>query len=351
MVGLAAAGLVLYFMYLMSGLINSLFVAFIIAVMASPLLLWMRKKGAPNWLAFLITLLAVAASVLLILLFFANAAEKLAETIPVYVDEVESFEKTLESTVASLGFDALNLGALFELFELKQIFQVAGSLASSLLDALSSVFIIALFVVFMLVQYFTTPQVLLHEIISGSSYVQRIVQYTIDLRQYFIITTAIALVTGTLDTIWFVILGIPNPLIWGGVAAILSFVPSIGFWLAAIPPTLLALVIYGPLTALVTLLGILLINGFADNYVKPRYIGAGLDLAPFMVIFSVVFWALILGPMGAILGVPMTMLVKSLLIEPDGKLAWMTHVLSSGVPDEETAEEDLETAVAEDPPN
>jgi predicted PurR-regulated permease PerM len=348
LVGLAAAGLVLYFMHLMSGLINNLFLAFMIAVIASPLLLWLRKKGAPNWLAFLLTLVVVALGVVILIGFVANAAAELATAVPKYIDEAQDLQLALAAVVANIDLGNLNIGAVLNLFEFQQVFQAISAFAGSVLDALSNAFIIILFVVFMLVQVFTTPQLLRSEIVSGNTYLLRVVAYIKNLRQYLLITAAIAVVTGVSDTIWFVILGIPNPLIWGGVAAILSFVPTIGFWLAAIPPTLLALFEYGPLTAAITLAGILLINGFADNYIKPRYIGTGLDLAPFIVVFSVIFWALILGPIGAIIGVPMTMLFKSLLLEPDDQFSWVARVMGSGQLAEETAEAALETADGQD---
>jgi AI-2 transport protein TqsA len=331
LIGLAAAGLVLYFMHLMSDLINNLFVAFMITVTASPLLQWMREKGTPNWLAFTLTLAAVAVGLLFLVAFIANAAAELGTAIPKYYEEAQDLQDAMAKLVFNLGLVDFNIGALLEIFEMGKLLQAASSFISSVLDALGNVVIIILFVVFMLVQVFTTPVILRREIVAGNVYLKRVTNYIKNLRQYLVITAIIALVTGGLDTIWFIILGIPNPVLWGGVAAILSFVPSIGFWLAAIPPTLLALFEGGPLIAVITLAGILFINGFADNVIKPRFLGEGLDLAPFMVVFSVIFWAIILGPIGAIIGVPMTMLVKSLLFEADEDFDWVAHLMGSGL--------------------
>ncbi len=344
LIGLAAAGAVLYFMHLMSGMINNLLFAFILAISAAPLLLWLRGKGAPNWLATVVTLIAVALVVLLLVAFIANAAAELATSIPTYIDELESLQANIASLMAGIGLIDIDAGVLIDLIEVRNVLQTVSAFVGGLVGALSNAFVVVLFVVFMLVQAFTTPRLVRLEIAAGDSYAQRLISYVGDLQSYILITAVIGLLTGALDTIWFLILGIPNPLIWGGVAAILSFVPSIGFWLAAIPPTLLALLEHGPLVALITLAGILLINGFADNYIKPRYIGSGLDLAPFMVVFSVIFWAIILGPAGAILGVPMTMLVKSLIVEPDENLAWLARVSGSGLPEAET----VQTAAEED---
>lgn len=348
LVGLAAAGAVLYFMHLMSGLINNLFIAYIVAIIASPLLIWLGKKGAPNWLAFLLTLLAVAAAALLLFAFIIYAAGELSASIPGYVDDLELLQDKVNETLANIGLVEGYLTGLLELIEVRGVLDAVGAITGAILDVFSNAAMIILFVVFMLVQVFTTPRVVQHEIATGNTHIGRIVNYNLNLRQYILITTAIALVTGALDTIWFVILGIPNPLIWGVFAAILSFVPTIGFWLAAIPPTILALIEYGPATAVVTFLGIVLINGFADNVIKPRYIGSGVDLAPFMVVFSVIFWALILGPVGAILGVPMTMLFKSMLFESDKRISWIAHVMGSGMRPKEIAHEVEETATTGD---
>ena len=351
LIGLAAIGAVLYFMYLMSGLINNLFIAYIVAIIASRFLIWLRKKNAPNWLAFLLTLLAVVAAFLLVIAFIIYAGDQLSESIPNYADDLEEMEDNLAEAIENSGLFEGNLTGLLDLIELQRVHDAAASTASAVADVLSNAAMIILFVVFMLVQVFTTPRLVEQEIAQGNSYIQRIVNYNLDLRQYTLITTAIALLTGTLDTIWFIILGIPNPLIWGVVAAILSFVPTIGFWLATIPPTILAFIEYGPATALITFLGILLINGFADNVIKPRYIGSGVDMAPFMVIFSVVFWAIILGPVGAILGVPMTMLFKSILFEPDKQISWIAHVMGSGIRSKEIAQEVERTGSAQDAPD
>lgn len=330
LVGLAAAGLLLYFMYLMSGLINNLFIAYIIAIVASPLLLWLRKKEVPDWLAFVLTLVAVAAAVLVIVAFIVLAASQLATTIPTYIEDLEGLQNYLNESLMNIALLEQNLSRLVGSIEIRQMFELAGSFLGFASGVLNNTFMIILFVVFMLVQVFTTPRIVAREIAQGNPFLERIIGYNTNLRRYIVITTIIAIVTGALDTILFIILGIPDPLVWGIVAGLLSFVPTIGFWLAAIPPTVLALLEFGPATAVLTLAGILLINGFADNVIKPRYIGEGVDLAPFVVIFSVVFWAIILGPAGAVIGVPLTMLIKSLLFEPDDHISWIAHLMGSG---------------------
>ena len=80
---------------------------------------------------------------------------------------------------------------------------------------------------------------------------------------------------------------------------------------------------------MIVFIGIVIINGFAENVIKPKYMGSELDLSPFTVVFSVVFWSAILGPIGAILSVPMTMAFKTLILEPDPSNRWIADLLSA----------------------
>jgi predicted PurR-regulated permease PerM len=141
------------------------------------------------------------------------------------------------------------------------------------------------------------------------------------------------------DTIWFILLGVDFPVLWGILAFLLSYIPTIGFWLAAIPPTILAFLESGPVVAIIVFLGIVLINGFAENAVKPKYMGRGLDLSPFIVVFSVVFWSAILGPLGAILSIPMTLVVKELILEMDEQNSWIARMMGAGGEEQSVGEE------------
>jgi predicted PurR-regulated permease PerM len=84
------------------------------------------------------------------------------------------------------------------------------------------------------------------------------------------------------------------------------------------------------LAALVVFVVIILINGFADEVLKPKFMGEGLDLAPIMVIFSVTIWTAVLGPLGAILGVPITMIIKELVLEADEQNSWIARLMGKG---------------------
>ncbi len=74
----------------------------------------------------------------------------------------------------------------------------------------------------------------------------------------------------------------------------------------------------------------MLINAFFDEVIKPKFLGEGLDLAPVMVILSLAFWTAVLGPLGSILSVPVTMIFKELVLEADDQNRWLARLMGKG---------------------
>jgi predicted PurR-regulated permease PerM len=180
----------------------------------------------------------------------------------------------------------------------------------------------------MLVDAVAVPSKMVSYLQAENPLILRLRRYTGLVRRYIGITTIVGLVTGTLDTILFMLVGVEFALLWGIIAFLFSFIPTIGFWFALIPPVTIAYLQFGLPAALLVFFGIVIINGFAENIVKPRYMGIGLDLSFFTVFFSVVIWSSILGSMGAILSIPLTLAFKVLILEGDESGRWFFDLIS-----------------------
>jgi len=120
---------------------------------------------------------------------------------------------------------------------------------------------------------------------------------------------------GLVNTVFLIILGVDFPVLWGLLAFLLGYIPSVGFWLALIPPAALAFLEFGATRALIVLIGYVVINGGVQNFIQPKLMGSGLNISPLVVVLSLFFWTWILGPMGALLAVPLTMIVKEIFLE------------------------------------
>lgn len=330
LVGLASLGIAVIFINTAASMINALVMALIIVLTASPVMFGLRKRGMPTWGAYIATLLVLLAVLLVFVVIVVGAGKQFLNALPEYSAQAESSRASMEAQLDAMGFGNLGLdtSAISGLFDVTQLLDFTGKFISGLLDTFSNVILIGLLIVFMLVDAAAVPSKLTGYLSAESPIILRLNRYAILVRRYIGITTIVGLVTGVLDTILFSVVGIEFAILWGIIAFLFSFIPTIGFWFALIPPVLLAYLQFGLPTALLVFIGIVLINGFAENIVKPRYMGVGLNLSFFTVFFSVVLWSAILGSLGAILAIPLTLAFKILVLEGDESSRWFFGVIS-----------------------
>ena len=147
-----------------------------------------------------------------------------------------------------------------------------------------------------------------------------------DVKQYMAIKTWISLATGVLVAAWTAVLGVDFPLLWGLLAFALNYVPNIGSIIAAVPAVLLALVQLGLFKALLTAGGYVTVNLIMGNAVEPRFMGRGLGLSTLVVFLSLLFWGWVLGPVGMLLSVPLTITAK-IALDSSEETRWLAILL------------------------
>jgi predicted PurR-regulated permease PerM len=130
-----------------------------------------------------------------------------------------------------------------------------------------------------------------------------------DVRKYVAIVSLTGLIVGVCNTILLLVLGVDFPVLWGVLSFLLNFVPSVGFIISLLPPASLALLEFGWTKALIVAIGFFLFNSVSENVVKPHFMQKGLEVSFLLIVLSLVVWTWALGPMGTILGVPLTMVL------------------------------------------
>jgi len=330
LVGLASLGIAVAFLYYTASLLNAFVLALIIVFTVSPVMTGLKRRGAPTWVAFTATVLVLLAFLLIFVLIIVGAGRQFINTLPEYTAQSEERLASLESTLNAWGIERVGLdsGAVSELFNPAQALDLTGSFIAGLVDTFSDFILVIILILFLLVDATAVPSKMAAYINAENPFILRLRSYSVLVRRYIGITTIVGLVTGVLDTILFFLVGVEFAFLWGVIAFLFSFIPTIGFWIALIPPVTLAYLQFGFPTALLVFFGIVIINGFAENIVKPRYMGIGLDLSFFTVFFSVVLWSRILGSMGAILAIPLTLAFKVLILEGDEGGRWFLDLIS-----------------------
>jgi len=147
---------------------------------------------------------------------------------------------------------------------------------------------------------------------------QRVTTLTEGVRKYMTVLTGINLLVGLGDTVLLLYLGVDYALLWGLLAWFMGYIPSIGFIIALIPPMIMAYAQYGTQTALIVLVGYILINGGVQNFIQPKVMGTNLRISPVIVFIGLLIWGFLLGGIGAMLAVPLTLLTLILMENFEG---------------------------------
>ena len=206
---------------------------------------------------------------------------------------------------------------------------MAGGVFSALSSVLTNGFLILLAVVFILLEAADLPKKLQMVLKNPERSLSTIEKFSRNAKRYLVIKTLLSAAVGLVIWLWLLILGVDYPVLWGTLSFLLNYVPNIGAILAALPVALLALVQLGVESALLTLLGFAVVHIVVGNLIEPKLTGKGLSLSTLVVFLSLVFWGWVLGPIGMILSVPMTSLVK-IALESYEETRGLAFMLGSG---------------------
>ena len=309
-----------------AGILVPFLLALFVAVICAPLYQGMRRRGLPSALAMLVVVLLMLATMLLLVGVIERAVGVLSGNLPNYL---AAFFAQTDKLWAWLGSHGLELpeATLRDSFNPQILLRHAATVAGALGDVLVTTFIVVLVAIFILLEGSALPEKMrgVHGLSSDTW--QRLSQIVADVRRYMFLKTVMSLLTGTLVALWLLLVGVDFPIVLGFLAFVLNYIPTIGSIVAALPGILLAFIEFGFGTAALTTLAYVVINIGISNGIEPRYLGHGLGLSPLVVILSVLFWGWVLGPMGMLLAVPLTMSVKIALDSSDDT-RWIALLMS-----------------------
>ncbi len=334
LVAIASVFIIMFGIRASAVILNPILLAMVITITALPLPNKLAQRGLPGWLSLVLTVLAVVGVLVLVIALVFVGVTKLSVDLAAYADEIaiqaEETATWIESS--SLG-STLNIGAPNS--------SVINSAASALLgwigSSLTTIFMTLLIFIFMIAAAVSLPSSTRKSMQTSYPVIERVSGLTEDVRRYVSIMTLINFLVGLGDAILLWILGVNYAILWGILAWLLGYIPTIGFWFALIPPTILAWVELGPTTALIVFVGYVVINGTVQNFVQPKMMGDRLNISPVVVFVSLFVWGWLLGGIGAILAVPLTLLIFAFLDGFEGT-RWVVELLRLS-PDRKGAEQ------------
>ena len=301
-----------------------------IAVICAPPLAWMTKRGVPLVLAMLTIIAFIVIFGFAVGAIVSTSINDFSQDLPTYQAKLGAITAKFLQWLEGMGV-ALPISQIQENIKPGTVMGMVGKTLASLGNVMTNAFLILLTVIFILSESAMFHSKLQRATGEGSKSLEAIERFTSSINQYMAIKTGLSLLTGVLIMCWLWMIGVDYPVLWGLVAFLLNFVPNLGSIIAAVPAVLLALIQLGTGGAALTAVGYVFANVLVGNVLEPRMMGKGLDLSTLVVFLSLVFWGWVLGPVGMLLSVPLTMTVK-IALESTGKPSMASVLLGSGVP-------------------
>lgn len=156
-----------------------------------------------------------------------------------------------------------------------------------------------------------------------------LLDYCQGVRRYWLVTTIFGIIVAVIDVVALLLLGVPLAMVWGVLSFLTNYIPNVGFLLGVIPPALMALLANDPLTALWVVVFYSVINFVIQAVIQPKFNGDAVGVTATVALLSLLLWGSVLGALGALLALPMTLLVKALFIDPDPRLRWLNTLISN----------------------
>lgn len=299
--------------------------AIFIATLAGPPMFALQRRGIPGAAAMAMVLTGLVIGGLLLMVLLGSSVTDFVDRLPDYQQRLREYLDGISNLLAGMGVQ-VSRELLVQYMDPGKVMGVFASTLTGLGGALTNGVLIFFTVVFLLMEASGFPVKLKQALTDPDSSYPHFVHFADSLQNYLIIKAWISAVTALMVAVPLALLGLDYPLLWGVLMFLLNYIPNIGPIIAAVPAVLLALVQLGPVQAAMVAAIYLAANTLMGNIIEPRYMGRGVGISPLVVFLSLVFWGWVLGPVGMLLSVPLTMAVKIAMDSAD-ETRWLAVLL------------------------
>jgi len=303
--------------------------AIFIATICNPLVVFLQKKRIPQAFAIFFVFLMMIAFGFGITSLLGTSLNEFSNNFPQYQILLKSYAEDAISFLENRGV-SISGQILLEQFDPGAVMSLTSGILSRLGSIVTNTLLIILMVVFMLIEANIYKDKIMKIFKGTDERLEQFTSFTYTVKRYMLIKTALSMATGIFATVWLIILDVNYPFLWGFLTFLLNYIPTIGSNIAAIPPVLMALIQYDLFFMFLVALGYIVINNVIGSFLEPRIMGHGMGISPLIVFVSLIFWGWIFGPIGMILCVPMTTIIKIAFANTE-KTQWISTLLESPV--------------------
>jgi predicted PurR-regulated permease PerM len=328
LLGLAAATVVVLGLKTASGFLGPLILALILVIIVSPITGWLKRRGFPGWLAATVSIITVYLILIGMIVSLVVSAARLAEIVPAYVPQMNDLITQGAQRLADLGVDNEQIARITSSLDVNRVVSIVTSILSGLVSVLSGLFLVALLALFLAFDAAGFPRLLDRVAEQRPEVVAALRSFTSGTRRYFVVSAVFGLIVAVFDTIALEWIGIAGAVVWGILSFVTNFIPNVGFIIGLVPPAILGLLDQGWGGLIAVVVAYTVINTVIQTLIQPKIVGDSIGITASLAFISLLFWAWVLGALGALLAIPMTLLVKALFVDVDPNNQWMSPLIS-----------------------
>ena len=320
---LATTVVVLAGVYFARSLIGPLALAVVLVVICEPVRRPLERRGWPRWTGTTAVILVAYLVLVVMGLLLWVAGVQFARLVADYVDQLRDSADGFVAWLQSVGLDGEATDAAASVLDPSAIVRLVSSVGGTVIGVATALFFVVSYIIFMAADAARYRDA---EKIFGAArrpVLSRIGRLNTGIRRYYVVNASFGAVVAIIDGLALWALGVPAPIVWAVLAFVTNFVPNIGFVLGLIPPAVLAFVVGGWPMLLAVIAIYSVVNVVLQVLVQPKFVSDAVDLSLTLSFFSVIFWTFVIGPLGAILSIPLTLFVRALVLEGDPGSLWL----------------------------
>lgn len=326
---LTAAVAVLYGMSQFADILGPLLLTTNLFIAAFPIQIWLVRKGVPRTLAQVVLVVTVFAVLAVFFYALAWSVTALVQELPKYQPQ---FWVLYEDVVGLLMSFGITEQQLFDQIRGVNPSSLTGLLTSAVGSLTNVISVVIVLIVMIFMMAFDTDA-FSHRNRTLKTYQPRIwnsiADFITGVRRYWLVTSLFGLIVAVVDVVALELLGVPLALVWGILSFLTNYIPNVGFLIGLVPPTIMALLANGPVTALIVVIVYSVANFVIQSIIQPKFNGDAVGVTALVAFLSLLLWSSVLGALGALLALPMTLLAKAVLIDHDPQMRWVNAFISN----------------------
>lgn len=322
LLGLAGATVTVFGLSAMRGVFAPVAFALVLTICAHPIRAVLERRSVPRGVATVTAILLVFALLAGFVAAFIVALTQFTTLIPEYAPQIIAIGQDVAEWLASIGVSTASAETIVSGFDPANLVDFATGILGGITGIIFGLVVILTLVMLMAMDAAYLPTLLSQIQVKRPSLVAALSGYAIGVRRYMVAATALGVLQSTMNWIALVVLQVPAAFLWALLSFICSFIPNVGYFIAIIPPTIFGFLVGGWPTGVGVILVYGVINFIVQSIVQPLLVSNVVALNQTITFVSVLFWAAVIGPIGAILAVPLSLLVRTILLDADPRMRW-----------------------------